>query len=67
VVDIVVCCVPCVPSFSDAVAGSLISSENPFTAGTALPIDSLATKGKKRWKTKEQTMTEYISTKDTAK
>jgi hypothetical protein len=36
-----------VPSFADAVAGSLISPENPRTPGTSLPIDSLATKGKK--------------------
>jgi hypothetical protein len=36
-----------VPSFSDAVAGSLISPDNPVTTGTSLPIDSLATKGKK--------------------
>jgi hypothetical protein len=36
-----------VPSFSNAVARSLISPENPFTPGTSLPIDSLATKGKK--------------------
>jgi hypothetical protein len=43
-----------VPDFSDAVAGSLISPDNPVTPGTSLPIDSLATKGKKRWKTKEQ-------------
>jgi hypothetical protein len=32
---------------SDAVAGSLISPDNPVTTGTSLPIDSLATKGKK--------------------
>jgi hypothetical protein len=53
---IVVRCVPLVPSFSDAVARFLISPENQCTAGTSLPIDSLATKGKKRWKTKERDM-----------